>query len=91
MVLKRTVGFNSTLRSVCSDRLLEKAVFYFVCLFVSLFFASLPAESLTLRDLKEVKVVSVQAPSGQWCRARVEGITDNKVRFGFVFFSLLHN
>ena len=27
-VLKRTVGFNSTFRSVCSDRLLEKILTY---------------------------------------------------------------
>ncbi|XP_071794056.1 uncharacterized protein [Asterias amurensis] len=47
---------------------------------------SLPAESLSLSDLKEVKVVSVQAPSGQWCRARVEGINDNKVNVRYVDF-----
>ena len=38
MVLKRTVGFNSTFLTVCSDHLLENFYFYkrrIICLFIT--------------------------------------------------------
>ncbi|XP_038072103.1 uncharacterized protein LOC119740764 [Patiria miniata] len=47
---------------------------------------SLPSEPLALDRLKEIKVVCVQTPSGQWCRGRVEGFTDDKVQIRYVDF-----